>query len=162
MINIEGDILRFLFFYFDITYYDIDRERKFPKIKKKLPDIQKIYDKFEQNPDVNIKNILFIIDVIIKKFLESKSIDEKNKNIKEILNNIEINENYKLLNEYNILINLCILSDFYSLNKNDYILQKIKFIDLIDSFRNEELDKKFQFSSNSNEIKNFFKIYRRL
>ena len=158
MINIEGDILRFLFFYFDITYYDIDKERKFPKIKKKLPDIQKIYDKFEQNPDVNIKNILFIIDVIIKKFLESKSIDEKNKIIKEILNNIEINENYKLLNEYDILINLGILSDFYSLNKNDYILQKIKFIDLIDSFRNEELDKKFQFSSSLNFIKSRSKI----
>jgi len=158
MINIEGDILRFLFFYFDITYYDIDKERKFPKIKKKLPDIQKIYDKFEHNPDLNIKNILFIIDVIIKKLLESKYIDEKSKIVKEILNNIEINENYKLLNEYDILLNLCILSDFYSLNKNDYILQKIKFIDLIDSFRNEEFDKKFQFSSSLNFIKNRPKI----
>ena len=76
MNNIERDILRFLFFYFDIIYYDIIKEQKLP-MKKKLCDIQKIYNKFEDNQDLNIKNILFIINAIIKNFWKVKFLMKK-------------------------------------------------------------------------------------
>ena len=157
MNDIERDILRFLFFYFDIVYYDVIKELKIP-MKKILCDVQKIYNKFGHNQYLNTKNILSIINSIIKKFLESKTVNEKKMVIEEILNNITINEDYKLLNEYNILINLCVLSDFYSFDKNDYSLQKINFMDLIYSYLTEELDKKFLFSSSLDFIKNRSKI----
>ena len=68
------------------------------------------------------------------------------------------NEKYKLLNEYEILINLEILSDFYSLKKNEYILQTIYFMDLLKNLFDASIKEKFQFSSFLDFIKNRNKI----
>lgn len=153
----EHDILKFLFFYNEIASYSNIGISAF-KVNPNFPQVTRMYYKFKNNSNLDFNQILKIVNDIIKRILESKAFDEKKNIIKEILNNKLINGKYKLLNEYEILINLEILSDFYSLNKNEYILQTIYFMDLLENLFNVNIKKKFKFSSFLDFIKNRTKI----
>ena len=141
---IEDDILRFLFFYIEIASYP-NIGKYAIKFNPNFPQVTKMYHKFKRNSNLDFNQILKTINDIIKQILESKTLDGKKNIIKEILNNKLTNEKYKLLNEYEILINLEILSDFYSLNKNEYILQTIYFMDLLKNLFDASIKEKFQF-----------------
>ena len=154
---IEDDILRFLFFYIEIASYP-NIGKYAIKFNPNFPQVTKMYHKFKRNSNLDFNQILKTINDIIKKVLENKTLDGKKNIIKEILNNKLTNEKYKLLNEYEILINLEILSDFYSLKKNEYILQTIYFMDLLKNLFDASIKEKFQFSSFLDFIKNRNKI----
>ena len=154
---IEGDILRFLLFYSEISLYSKIRELAY-KVNPNFPQVTKMYNKFKKNNNLDFNLILNILNDIIKKILESKTFDEKKNIIKEILNNKLTDEKYKLLNDYEILINLEILSDFYTLNKNGCVLQTIHFMDLLENLFNANIKQKFKFSSFLDFIRNRTKI----
>jgi len=157
----EYDILRFLFFFNEIASYSNIGEFAF-NVNPNFPQLTKMYHKFKSNSNLDFNKILETINDIIKQILESKTLDGKKNIIKEILNNKFTNEKYKLLNEYEILINLDILSDFYSLNKNEYILQTIYFMDLLKNLFDANIKEKFQFSSFLDFIKNRTKIIKEI
>lgn len=124
--------------------------------------IGKIYEKFKLDKKVNLDDINKNLDIVIKDIVQGKSFDDKKKIVKEILDNINYNDNYKILNEYNLLSNLGILYEFYSLNKNEIQLQLIHCFDLMDNMENAKNISKFKISYFLEYILNRRKIIQEL
>ena len=124
--------------------------------------IGKIYEKFKLDKKVNLDDINKNLDIVIKDIVQGKSFDDKKKIVKEILDNINYNDNYKILNEYNLLSNLGILYEFYSLNKNEIQLQLIHCFDLMDNMENAKYISKFKISYFLEYILNRRKIIQEL
>ena len=124
--------------------------------------IGKIYEKFKLDKKVNFDDINKNLDIVIKDIVQGKSFDDKKKIVREILDNINYNDNYKILNEYNLLSNLGILYEFYSLNKNEIQLQLIHCFDLMDKMENAKYISKFKISYFLEYILNRQKIIQEL
>ena len=168
--QIELDILDFLFFKdyivnrknndFFVNYYlaneNVDNFDKF------FIQIKSIYNKFNESKNLYIDKIKENLNIIINNISQCKLIDEKKNIIKEIVDNKTSNESYKLLNENNILINLNILYELYSLNENEFNLQLIHSFDLMNSLASDDYKVKFKISSFLDYIKNRKKIIEEL
>ena len=124
--------------------------------------IGKIYEKFKLDKKVNLDDINKNLEVVIKDIVQGKSFDDKKNIVKEILDNINYNDNYKILNEYNLLSNLGILYEFYFLNKNEIQLQLIHCFDLMDNMENAKNISKFKISYFLEYILNRRKIIQEL
>jgi len=152
--EVENDILEYLLFFSQIYEYQICKKNKIRVFNDKPSSVIEIYEKFNNSDEkINIKQLLSIIKDIIKKIRENKSLADKKIIIEEISNKKDIIEDYKLLDRYKILNNLNILKEFYSLNNNDYNLQKIHFLDLLEN-NSKEIENNFQFFSCLDYIKN--------
>ena len=180
--QIETKILEFFFFknYIIKRKYDdflfnkyLSNTNEETDLSKYYSQIKQMYNKFNENKNLNMDKIKNNLNEILNKISKSKSFDDKKKVIKEILDNININDNYKLLNENNILSNLEILYEFYSLDKNEIILQLIYSFELIDNLGESKNRSKFKSTSfldfikkrkriihESKEAKNFTKEFK--
>ena len=150
--QIESNILEFFFFknyiiprkyddylsfiYLSNIYEEVDLNTYHAQIKK-------IHKKFNENKKLDYDKINKILNKIIDNISKCKSFSDKKMAIREILDNKNINDDYKLLNENNILINLNILYELYSLDNNEINLQLIHSFDLIDNL--EKTKNKFIF-----------------
>ena len=169
--KIESKILSLFFFksytvnqkYNDIFLNNylsnLDEETDFDKY---FIQIKKIYTKFKENKNLDINNINKELNIIIDKISKCKSFFDKKLLVKEIIDNINFNENYKLLNENNILVNLNILYELYSLDKNEFNLHLIYSFDLIHKIENTEYKFEFKPLSFLDFIKNKKKIIQEL
>ena len=152
--DVENDILEYLLFFSQIQEYEVFKKNKIRIFKGKPSSVLEIYEKFNNSDEkINIKQLLSIIKDIIKKIRENKSLEDKKNTIEEISNKKGTNDDYKLLDRYKILNNLNVLKELYSLNNNDYNLQKIHFVDLLEN-NSKEIENNCQFSSILDYIKN--------
>ena len=124
--------------------------------------IGKIYKKFKAEKKTNFDDINKNLDIVIKDIIKEKSFQGKKNVIKEILENINNNDNYKLLNNYNLLSNLGTLYEFYSLNKNEIQLQLIYCFDLMDKLEEIKYLSQFKISFFLKYILNRRKIIQEL
>ena len=151
---VENDILEYLLYFSQIKEYDLSKTNKIRIVIDKPFSVVEIYEKFNNcDEEIDIKKLLSIIKDIIKKIRENESLEGKKIIIEEISNKKDILEDYKLLDKYKILDNLSVLKEFFSLNTNDYNLQKIYFVDFLE--RNiSKIQNNFKFSSFLDFIKN--------
>ena len=169
--KIELDILELLFF----KNYIIKRNNddKFIKLIKAninintnageyFLQIKDMYNKFDKNKNLSDEEINKNLNIIINNILQCKLFDVKKEVIKQIIDNKTINEGYKLLNDYNILINLKTLYELYSLDKNEFYLQLIYSFDLVYRLENDSFKTVFNISSFLDYIKNRKKIIQEL
>lgn len=124
--------------------------------------IKKIYKKINENKNLDIDKINNNLNNIIENISKSKSFDDKKGVIKEIIDNMNTDEDYKILKDNNLLINLEILYELYSLDENEINLQLINSFELMDRLEISKHKLKFKTSSFLNFIKNRKKIIQEL
>ena len=132
MSQMEEDIIGLFLFNKFIYLYLYEKRCKCIKDIEYL-DGQKfnIFKKFLINPELNIQYVNKIISNIKNSIITCKSINDKKKFVENIKNNLITNNDYKLLNDYGILINLDILLQLYSLQQNELFLHIIYFSDIL-------------------------------
>ena len=145
-----------------LQIYLLDINEEVKDNSKYISQLKKIYEKFKNNPCLDIDKLNKCVNSIITNISKYKSIEDKKKAIKEIINNKSNNKDYKLLNDYDILCNLEILDKLYSLDKNEFIFQLIYSFDLMDSFENIKIKAVFEPSSFLNFINKRKKIIQEL
>lgn len=144
---------------FILNKYFINEEKD---SNKYFSQIKKIYLKFKENKNLDIDKLNEKLDTIIHNISKFNSFEQKKLYINEIINNININNDYKLLNENHILINLLLLYEFYSLDKNEINLQLIYSFDFIDNLEKTEFKLKFKSANFLDFIKNRKKIIQEI
>ena len=127
-----------------------------------ISQLKKIYMKFEENKNLDIDKINENLDKMIHNISKLNSFENKKLFINDIISNININDDFKLLNENNILINLVLLYEFYSLDKSEINLQLIYSFDFIDNLEKNRYSLEFKPSSFFDFIKNRKKIIQEL
>ena len=152
--KIESKILDLFFFknYINKKIYDDFVLNKFFVCEEKdsnnyISQLKKIYMKFEENKNLDIDKINENLDKMIHNISKLNSFENKKLLINDIISNININDDFKLLNENNILINLVLLYEFYSLDKSEINLQLIYSFDFIDNLEKNRYSLEFKPSS---------------
>jgi len=137
--QVEIEIINFFLFkdYINEEIYN-DKRFYYNLYYSEFPDyifqIKKIYEKLKKNKN-DYNNLNQRLDTIINNIIKSKSLSDKQKYIKDIMDSKDYIDN-KLLNENEILSNIDILYDLYSLDENEFELQLIYSLDMIESFVN--------------------------
>ena len=167
--KIESEILDLFFFknYINRTKIDDFILNKFfineeNDSNKYFSQIKNIYMKFKENKNLDIDKINENLNTILHNISKINSFENKKLFINEIISNININNDYKLLNENNILNNLVLLYEFYSFDINEINLQLIYSFDFIDNLEKSKYKLKFEPITFLNFIKNRKKIIQEL
>ena len=133
-----------------------------------ISQLKKIYMKFEENKNLDIDKINENLDKMIHNISKLNSFENKKLFINDIISNINIKDDFKLLNENNILINLVLLYEFYSLDKSEINLQLIYSFDFIDNLEKNRYSLEFKPSfflillKNYPRIEKFQQLYKRI